>query len=248
MNFTMADIDRLSRKVPNICKVAPSSHYHVEDVHRAGGIFTILGELDRAGLIHRSASDRPRQHASARPSTQTTSGAPRPRLARAKGARGAPAGVRTQVAFSQDTYFDVDRRRRRKGLHPRLRTRLRARRRACGPARQHRRRWMHRKTAGVDQSCCLLRRPRAGLPFARGCVRSHPGRSNRPRRRRRHRLRGPARRTGHAGNARIRPHFLKGKGLGKAARSSRTAASAAGPRCSASDTCRPKPRKAGRSP
>src|SRR6202158_2401621 len=53
--FTMSDIDRLSRKVPNICKVAPSSHYHVEDVHRAGGVFTIMGELDRAGLIHREA-------------------------------------------------------------------------------------------------------------------------------------------------------------------------------------------------
>ena len=55
VDFTMSDIDRLSRRVPNICKVAPSSHYHVEDVHRAGGIFTILGELDRAGLIHRDA-------------------------------------------------------------------------------------------------------------------------------------------------------------------------------------------------
>jgi len=51
--FTMADIDRLSRKAPNLCKVAPSSHYHLEDVHRAGGIMAILGELDRAGLIHR---------------------------------------------------------------------------------------------------------------------------------------------------------------------------------------------------
>ena len=46
--FTMKDIDRLSRVVPNVCKVAPSSQYHVEDVHRAGGILTILGELDRA--------------------------------------------------------------------------------------------------------------------------------------------------------------------------------------------------------
>ena len=51
VNFTMSDIDSLSRKVPNLCKVAPSSHYHVEDVNRAGGIFGILGELDRAGLI-----------------------------------------------------------------------------------------------------------------------------------------------------------------------------------------------------
>lgn len=53
IDFTMADIDRLSRKVPCLCKVAPSSEqYHVEDVHRAGGVFAILGELQRAGLLH----------------------------------------------------------------------------------------------------------------------------------------------------------------------------------------------------
>ena len=53
--FTMADIDRLSRKVPHLCKVAPSSpDVHVEDVHRAGGVMAILGELDRAGLIDRA--------------------------------------------------------------------------------------------------------------------------------------------------------------------------------------------------
>jgi dihydroxy-acid dehydratase len=51
VDFTMADIDALSRRIPNLCKVAPSSHYHVEDVNRAGGILGILGELDRAGLI-----------------------------------------------------------------------------------------------------------------------------------------------------------------------------------------------------
>jgi dihydroxy-acid dehydratase len=54
VDFTMADIDRLSRKVPNLCKVAPASQqYHLEDVHRAGGVIGILGELDRAGLLHR---------------------------------------------------------------------------------------------------------------------------------------------------------------------------------------------------
>ncbi|OIQ87204.1 dihydroxy-acid dehydratase [mine drainage metagenome] len=54
VNFTMADIDRLSRRVPNLCKVAPSvADIHMEDVHRAGGIFGILGELDRAGLLNR---------------------------------------------------------------------------------------------------------------------------------------------------------------------------------------------------
>ncbi len=55
VDFTMADIDRISRKVPCLCKVAPATDkYHIEDVHRAGGIFGILGELDRTGLIHRN--------------------------------------------------------------------------------------------------------------------------------------------------------------------------------------------------
>jgi len=54
VNFTMKDIDELSRKIPNICKVAPSSQYHVQDVNRAGGILGIMGELDRAKLIETS--------------------------------------------------------------------------------------------------------------------------------------------------------------------------------------------------
>ena len=52
VDFTMEDMDRLSRKTPCICKVAPNSHYHIEDVNRAGGIMGILAELDRGGLIH----------------------------------------------------------------------------------------------------------------------------------------------------------------------------------------------------
>ncbi|MDP7601690.1 MAG: dihydroxy-acid dehydratase, partial [Rhodospirillales bacterium] len=57
VDFTMQDIDRLSRKVPNICKVAPSTQdYHMEDVHRAGGIMGILGELDRGGLLDRNVT------------------------------------------------------------------------------------------------------------------------------------------------------------------------------------------------
>ena len=51
VDFTMNDIDRLSRKVPCISKVAPNSSYHIQDVNRAGGIMGILGELDRAGLL-----------------------------------------------------------------------------------------------------------------------------------------------------------------------------------------------------
>ncbi len=56
VDFTMKDIDNLSRKVPNICKVAPSSHYHVEDVNKAGGILSIMGELDKAELLDTSVS------------------------------------------------------------------------------------------------------------------------------------------------------------------------------------------------
>ena len=57
VDFTMRDIDRLSRKIPHLSKVAPSrSDVHMEDVHRAGGVFSILGELDRAGLMNRDAT------------------------------------------------------------------------------------------------------------------------------------------------------------------------------------------------
>lgn len=53
IDFDMTDIDRMSRQVPHLCKVAPSTQkYHMEDVHRAGGVMAILGELDRAGLIN----------------------------------------------------------------------------------------------------------------------------------------------------------------------------------------------------
>lgn len=58
VNFTMEDIDRLSRQVPHLCKVAPSTQkYHMEDVHRAGGVMGILGELDRAGLLNRNVDN-----------------------------------------------------------------------------------------------------------------------------------------------------------------------------------------------
>ncbi len=58
IDFTMSDIDHLSRKVPQLCKVAPSTQkYHMEDVHRAGGVIGILGELDRAGLLNRDVNN-----------------------------------------------------------------------------------------------------------------------------------------------------------------------------------------------
>jgi dihydroxy-acid dehydratase len=105
VNFTMADMDRLSRKVPNLCKVAPSSHYHIEDVHRAGGIFTILGELDRAGLLHRNVGT---VHTATMGEAIDQQDVRRPTTTDAakKRALAAPGGVRTTVAFSQDTYFE----------------------------------------------------------------------------------------------------------------------------------------------
>jgi len=101
----MTDMDRMSRKVPKPCKVAPSSSYHVEDVHRAGGIFTILGQLDKAGLLHRNAST---VHAKTMGEAVDLNDVHRPTAIGAAKARAlsAPGGVATKVAFSQDKYFD----------------------------------------------------------------------------------------------------------------------------------------------
>ncbi|MCU7924011.1 MAG: dihydroxy-acid dehydratase [Candidatus Thiodiazotropha sp. (ex Dulcina madagascariensis)] len=112
VDFTMADIDRLSRKVPNLCKVAPATQrYHMEDVHRAGGVIGILGELDRAGLIHR---DNPTVYAKSLGEglagwdiARTEEEAVRNRYL------AAPGGIPTQVAFSQSSRWpelDLDRR------------------------------------------------------------------------------------------------------------------------------------------
>jgi dihydroxy-acid dehydratase len=109
--FTMADIDRLSRRVPHICKVAPSSPYvHVEDVHRAGGIFAILAELDRGGLLHRETltvhSATLGEAIDRLDVTRTVTPAVKEFY------RAAPGGIRTTVAFSQSARYpelDVDR-------------------------------------------------------------------------------------------------------------------------------------------
>ncbi len=105
VGFTMKDIDRLSRRVPNLCKVAPSCEYHVEDVHRAGGIFTILGELDRAGLVHREVAT---VHAPTMAAALAAEDLRSPSASEATKARAlaGPGGVRTTVAFSQDKYFE----------------------------------------------------------------------------------------------------------------------------------------------
>jgi len=103
--FTMADIDRLSRRVPVLCKVAPSvPDVHLEDVHRAGGVMAILGELDRANLINRGL---PMVH-----SRSIEDALNRWDISRTKSEsvrtffKAAPGNVPTQQAFSQDRRFE----------------------------------------------------------------------------------------------------------------------------------------------
>jgi dihydroxy-acid dehydratase len=111
VDFTMADIDRISRKVPCLCKVAPASQdYHIEDVHRAGGIVAILGELARGGLLDTTL-------ATVHSKTMADSIAQNDIMVSTDPAvkklfLAAPGGVPTQVAFSQDKRFeelDIDR-------------------------------------------------------------------------------------------------------------------------------------------
>ncbi|MEQ1975460.1 dihydroxy-acid dehydratase [Xenorhabdus sp. SGI240] len=111
VDFTVTDIDRLSRQVPHLCKVAPSTQkYHMEDVHRAGGVFGILGELDRAGLLHRDVKnvlglDLPQTLAQY--DIMLTKDENIQRMYAA-----GPAGIRTTQAFSQDCRWpslDTDR-------------------------------------------------------------------------------------------------------------------------------------------
>ncbi len=111
VGFTIKDIDRLSRKVPNLCKVAPSTpDYHVEDVHRAGGIMGILGELDRADLINQETSTVHAKTMGESLESWDVCRSNDPSLHDFY--RVAPGGVPTQVAFSQDKLYkslDIDR-------------------------------------------------------------------------------------------------------------------------------------------
>lgn len=104
LDFKMADIDKISRKVPCLSKVAPATaEYHMEDVHRAGGVMGILGELDRAGVIHR---DTPTVHSATMGDAldkwdiQVTQDEDVKKFYRA-----APGGIRTTIAFSQSMLY-----------------------------------------------------------------------------------------------------------------------------------------------
>lgn len=105
VDFTLRDIDGLSRKVPQLCKVAPSTQkYHMEDVHRAGGVIGILGELDRAGLLHREVKNvlnltlsQTLEHYDVMVTRDE---------AVKKMYRAGPAGIRSTRAFSQNCRWD----------------------------------------------------------------------------------------------------------------------------------------------
>ena len=111
VDFTLTDIDRLSKKVPQLCKVAPNSpKYHVEDVHRAGGIFGLLGELDRAGLLDTSLPTVHSKSLAEALETWDIMRKPTPEVIEFY--RAGPAGIPTQEAFSQATRWnnlDADR-------------------------------------------------------------------------------------------------------------------------------------------
>ncbi|MDD7987500.1 dihydroxy-acid dehydratase [Lentisphaera marina] len=105
VDFTMEDIDKLSRNVPNLSKVAPAvQHYHMEDVHRAGGIFALLGELKRAGLLN---TDVPTVHTSTLgEAIENYDIITTKDQAVKEFFRAGPAGIPTQTAFSQDCRYD----------------------------------------------------------------------------------------------------------------------------------------------
>ena len=203
VDFTMADIDELSRRVPCLCKVAPNGDYLIEDVHRAGGIPAILGELRRGGLLHEDVDDRPRARrwtsgwapgtsaaADAVRARRSSSSTPRPAAcARRPRSRSPSAGSRSTL--------DAGR-----GLHPRRRARLLDRRRPGDPLRQPRRARLRREDRGRRRVDPDLQRPgaswssprtrRSTLILGGGVKRGRRGRDP---------LRGPARRPGHAGDA-----------------------------------------------
>ena len=102
LDFTLKDIDRLSHLVPQLCKVAPNTpKYHIEDVHRAGGIMAILGELDRAGKLH---TELPTVHSpSMKAALDEWDIMRNPTPAVVEFFKAGPAGIPTQTAFSQAT-------------------------------------------------------------------------------------------------------------------------------------------------
>jgi dihydroxy-acid dehydratase len=136
IDFTLADIDRLSRTVPQLCKVAPNTNkYHIEDVHRAGGIYGILGELDRAGKLQGCAGPVGYCPQSQRGRQDFLHGWPR--------WHSHPGGLQPERTLAQPGHRSC------RGLHPQWRPCLLAGRRPRCSARQHR----AGRLRGQDRGC-----------------------------------------------------------------------------------------------
>jgi dihydroxy-acid dehydratase len=106
IDFTMADIDRLSRQIPHLCKVAPSTQqYHMEDVHRAGGVYGILGELNRANLLYTNTPTVLGLNLDQAIAQYDIASNDDPKLHQFYQA--GPAGIRTTQAFSQSCRWDT---------------------------------------------------------------------------------------------------------------------------------------------
>jgi dihydroxy-acid dehydratase len=168
IDFKLHDIDRLSRIVPTLCKVAPSSHYHMEDVHRAGGVMAILGELDRAKLldtrvatVHAASLGEALQRwdvmRSEDPAVQDFY-------------RAGPAGIPTQTAFSQTCRYPTLDRDRHAGCVRHLTAAHSADGGLAVLSGNLAERGCIVKTAGVDQSILRFRGPAVVLESQEAAV------------------------------------------------------------------------------
>ena len=198
--FDLRDIDRMSRKVPQLCKVAPNiQKYHMEDVHRAGGVFSILGELARGGLLH---TDVPTVHSPSMGEaiaqwdiTQTRDEAVHTFF------KAGPAGIPTQVAFSQSTRWDTLDNDRENGC---IRSVKHAYSQEGGLAVLYGNIALDGcvvKTAGVDESIHVFEGTAKIFESQDSAVKGILADEVKAGRHRDHPLRRPERRPGHAGNA-----------------------------------------------
>ena len=200
VGFGLKEIDELSRRVPCLCKVAPSSSYHVEDVHRAGGIPAILGELDRAGLLNQGV------HTVHSPSLRAflDQWDIRSRGGVARGARAVPRragrGPHHQAVLAERPLGGAGRGPGGR-LHPGPAARLQRRRRPGRALRQPGARGGDREDRRGAGGAVAVRRAGPGVREPGGRGRRHPGRPGHRGRRGGHPVRGAQGRPGHAGDA-----------------------------------------------
>ena len=217
VDFDLADIDAISRRVPCLSKVSPNSDYHMEDVHRAGGIPAILGELWRGGLLQRRRAHRALPVASRPGWASGTSARPLRRTTAVELFHAAPGGVRTTEAFSTENRWsrldtdaaggcirDVAHAYTADGGLAVLRGNI-----APDGAVI--------KTAGIPEELWHFEGPARVVESQEEAVVGHPHQAGAAGRRDRRALRGPVRRAGDAGDA--APHRVpQGRGAGPGVR------------------------------